>query len=517
MPKSSKQKVIFFTSALALFSLSTTHTHAKTLSEAILSAWQNHPSLSAAEATVNYSNSEVKEQYSAYFPQLNVSAYGGRGFGDNATSRGLSVTRGEGYSNMWEGNVALRQGLYDAGGRDSRYDAAKIRENAALLTLESTKDALAHNVTLSYLELMRVYQTLSFLKKHRSNINDYITRIKQAVDSGAADEAEYKQALDIALIWEDQQVANETLLISAKSTYLEAVGEMPEGHIKTPKITPETFPQSLDAALAQSTTFHPELLRAKLEEDAAKYGIETEEAGLFPTVDGEVSYLQSEKRDILGGEATDARALVRMNWAFDTGGSGKQRIAKSKYKLAEMQARTNELKRQIQRGVRLAYAEYNGAATRLKTQQKRLNLATNLLQTSREQFDGARISLLQLMQSEDQLFQIMLENLNARNQMRVNQFNILAAVGMSRALAYPNAGHAKAAPQKPKNMAVPSKKRKEVSAPNVTSAVTTANKNTDKKAVIVAEDLLAHSPTDNSAITKVSMTTSGQEAARNGQ
>ena len=121
------------------------------------------------------------------------------------------------------------------------------------------------------------------------------------------------------------------------------------------------------------------------------------------------------------------------------------------------------------------------------------------------------------MQSEDQLFQIMLENLNARNQMRVNQFNILAAVGMSRALAYPNAGHAKAAPQKPKNMAVPSKKRKEVSAPNVTSAVTTANKNTDKKAVIVAEDLLAHSPTDNSAITKVSMTTSGQEAARNGQ
>lgn len=522
MPKSSKQKVIFFTSVLALMSLSTTPADAKTLSEAISSAWKNHPSLSAAQATVNYNNSDVKEQYSAYFPQLNVSAYGGRGFGDNATSRGLSVTRGEGYSNMWEGNVALRQGIFDAGGRDSRYDAAKMREDSALLTLESAKDALAHSVTLSYLELIRVYQTLSFIKKHRASINDYIARIKHAVDNGAADEAEYKQALDIAYIWEDQYTANQTLLNTAKATYLEAVGEMPEGHIKTPQITEETFPQSLDAALAQATTFHPELLRAELDEKAAEHGIDTEEASLFPTLDGELSYLQSEKRDVLGGEVTDARALVRMNWAFDTGGSGKQRIAKSKYKLAEMQSRTRELKRQIQRGVRLAYAEYDGAKARLVTQKKRQNLAENLLQTSQEQFDGARISLLQLLQAEDQLFQMVLENLNARNQLRVSQFNILSSVGIARSLVTPLAAPksqgtppAHTAQNNPENTVHATEKLEGIDTPE-TAATTTSVEPASKSIDIAAEDLLGHHVSDDeNRITKISMT-SGQEAL-NGQ
>lgn len=435
MVKISKQKVIFL-GALAAVQLTMPHlASAKTLAEAVRSAWNNHPSLTAAQAQQDYSASEIKEEYGAYFPELSLSAYGGRQYGDNATSRGLSVTRGEGYSNLWEGNATLRQGLFDAGGRDSRVDAAKIREDAATATAEDTKDILAHTVALSYMELLRVYQNLALIDKHRAKIDTYIGRIKQAVDNGAADEAEYKQALDMALVWEDQSITNETLLESAKAAYFEAVGEMPQGQLKTPPLPPGAMPASLNGAIAIAKDGHPALVRAQLDAQAAKFGIETEESGLFPTLDGELSYLKSDKKDLLGGEVTDARALLRMNWAFNTGGSAYQRIAKSKYRHAELNARYEELERQVERGVRLAYAEYDGAQKRLETQKKRYELAQNLLTTSQEQFEGARISLLQLMQAEDQAFQVLLENLNAQNQVKVTQYGILSAIGASSAIA----------------------------------------------------------------------------------
>ena len=71
----------------------------------------SHPSLSAAVAGHEAATLEKREKRSALYPTVNLSATGGRIYGDNSTSRGLSVTRGAGYSWLWEGSATLRQNI----------------------------------------------------------------------------------------------------------------------------------------------------------------------------------------------------------------------------------------------------------------------------------------------------------------------------------------------------------------------------------------------------------------------
>ena len=73
------------------------HSSAESLSEAVSRTLQQHPQVDGATAALRAAQQAEKEQFSAYFPTINATAQAGRIYGDNATSRGLSVTRGAGY------------------------------------------------------------------------------------------------------------------------------------------------------------------------------------------------------------------------------------------------------------------------------------------------------------------------------------------------------------------------------------------------------------------------------------
>ena len=86
---------------------------AETLQRSVVAALNHHPSVTAAMANRDAYIEEKKEQFSGYFPAISVGAAGGRIYGDNSTTRGLSVTRGAGYSGYGEGSISLTQMLFD--------------------------------------------------------------------------------------------------------------------------------------------------------------------------------------------------------------------------------------------------------------------------------------------------------------------------------------------------------------------------------------------------------------------
>ena len=407
---------------------------AESLTETVRAAWMNHPSIAAAMAGSHYAAQEVREEKSAYYPEINLSATGGRQYANNSTSRGLSVTRGAGYSNLWDATISLRQGLYDGGERSSRVKAATHRYEATDSDLANVQDLLAGAVASSYVEILRVYRGLAMVDAQRVAAGDYVARIEAAVNDGAADESEYNQAVDIVLSLDVIANQYEVDLHRAESAYTEIVGRAPSGAFETPLVQDGLIPVRAGEAIEVAQSGHAALQRMVMEAEAAAHEIDVERAALFPNIDGELSYLKSEKRDIIGGEAEDARAVVRMNWDFEIGGGAQRRIDKRKYRYEEMQARVREIERQIERDVRMAYAEYEGALKGLATQDQRLQVAQQLLVTQTEQFEGARISLLQLMQAENQAFLTHLDQIAAQHRILNAQYGILTAMGKARIL-----------------------------------------------------------------------------------
>jgi adhesin transport system outer membrane protein len=401
----------------------------ESLESTIHAAFLQHPSIESAKAALDAANAERREHYSGYFPTLSASTTAGRIYGDNSTSRGLSVTRGAGYSGLWEGQVTARQPIFDGFETQNRVAAAEARKQSADMSLADVRESLALRSAQAYINLMRARQGLAMLKEQGDSVADYLGRIKGAVDSGTSDEAEHQQARDVSTILDGFIADYEAQVRAAEAEYMAITGRFPEGVLDAPATPLGRLPENIDEAIAAALAEHPSLKAAEFTSASSQHEIGSEKAQLYPDLDGELSYYKADKEDLIGGESIDARAVMRMSWEFDTGGAQLARIKKKKYEHQEALARRNELNRQIEQGVRLAYSDLESARLQVANSDTRIELNEKLFETYKVQFEGARITLLQLMQSDNQLFNTKLERMNAGYRLLAAQYAALASMG----------------------------------------------------------------------------------------
>ena len=406
--------------------------NAETLNGAIESALIHHPSIDAAKAGLNASEEDKRNELSGYFPDVSISGTGGRLFGDNSTSRGLSVTRGNGYSYLWEGSLTVSQMLFDGLETPNRIRSASARQQSMDMNFSDIKESLSLKTAQTYIDVMRAHIGLSMLREQEKKVNDYLERIKSSVDEGVSDESEYQQALDVKVILESFITDYKGQISAAEAQYVEITGHFPEGKMSVPEPDLDFILRNISEAIIFAQEKHPLLHSAVFSSEAAMHDIVAERAQILPDVNGEVSYSKTDKADILGGESIDKRAVVRLNWNFEIGGGQLARIRKKKYEHQEAISRVNEIKRRIEQGVRLAYSEMQTAQDQLKHQRKRVELNSKLFETYKIQFEGARINLFQLMQADNQLFNTQLEKISGEYRTLTAQYAVLASLGVLR-------------------------------------------------------------------------------------
>lgn len=401
---------------------------AETLDEALAAALSHHPAAEAAQAGAMATGDQIDESKSNYFPELSANASGGRIYGDNATSRGLSVERGAGYSYLWEGNVAVTQRIFDGFETQERVQAAKARHKSSEANIIDVRENLALQTVQAYLNVMRTQQVLKLIEEQNAKIGDYLSRIDDMVTQGAADAAELKQAEDIRLLLSNLSKDYETQHRGAIAQYRETTGHAPEGAMSLPPLDSSVLPVSIEDALKRLDG-HPALQAASYETEAGAHDVKVEKAALYPDVNGELSYLERDQRDVIGGEVVDGRAVVKMSWNFSTGGAQFARIRQKQGAFFESRANQENLERQLALGLEQAWAEYEISAELFANAQERETINEDLMGTYNTQFEGAQIRLLQLMQGENQLFQVRLERMNALYRHQLAGFSLLARTG----------------------------------------------------------------------------------------
>lgn len=415
--------------ALASVALLPSPVSAETLHDAVMKALEQHPTIEAAQAVEKRIQAEKREEWSGFFPEVNASATGGRIFGDNSTTRGLVTTRGEAYSYLWEGNASITQPLFDGMQTFNRVDAASARLAAQEYSVTDTRQNLALRAAQAYLNVLRAREALYSIENYRETLNGYQKQIKLMVDEGAADEAEAAQAKNIALLLEDSLAEFQGQVEAAEAEYIEIVGSLPEDDLEKPLKPDISELGDVDDIVEHTKQNHPLLKSAKKELEAAGYDAEAQEGMLYPEIDGELSYLKRDQREEIGGEVLDKRAVLRMNWSFSLGGAELARIRQSKADYSEALANMQSSQREIIRDVRRAYSLYETVKRQSKLLDERLKITENLFDTYKVQFEGARVSLLQLMQTENQKFNTELEAINTYFQYLTSHYTLLASMG----------------------------------------------------------------------------------------
>ncbi len=415
--------------ALASALILPSHANAETLRDAVVKALEQHPTVEAAKAVEKRIQEEQKEERAGFFPEINASATGGRVFGDNSTTRGLVVDRGQAYSYLWEGSASITQPLFDGLQTFNRHDAAKARLAAQEYSVTDVRQNLALRAVQAYLNVLRTREALYSIENYRDTLNAYQDRIKMMVDEGAADEAEAAQARNIALLLEDSLAEFEGQVEAAEAEYIEITGSMPESELHEPEALGEIKHDSVESAVDHAKQTHPILMSARKELEAAGFEAEAEEGTLFPEIDGELSYMKRDQREEIGGEVLDKRAVLRMNWNFSLGGAELARIRQTKADYSESLAQLQISQREIVRDVRRSFALYETVKKQNELLKERLEITEGLFDTYKVQFEGARVSLLQLMQTENQMFNTQLESINTYFQYLTSHYTLLASMG----------------------------------------------------------------------------------------
>ncbi len=403
--------------------------HAETLPEAVQSALSSHPALEVAAAQYEAAQKDKDIRESDYYPEISASATFGRVYQDNATSRGLNVDRGAGYSGYGEGTLALRQNLFDGFETKNRVEAAQARMASYENNIVDVQERLVFRVASSYLDVMRSREALELLKEQQASMSSYHERIVAMVEEGLADETEKQQAEDVVMVMKALVNDYEGSLRKAESDFAEVTGHAPDDSLIKPVSLASALPQDIDAALSAALESHPAIGSARKESDAAAFDVEAEEAGYLPDVTGEMSYLKSDKRDLIGGEVEDARAVLRMNWKFATGGEQKSAIERSRAQQREALAKVEELKRTLERTVRQSYADYATIKRKNALAAERVDLNENLLENYNLQFESARVNLLHLMRAESQLYKARLDRADSGFNLIVSEYALLASLG----------------------------------------------------------------------------------------
>ncbi len=402
---------------------------AETLEEAVRATITTHPSVESVQAMADSAHQEKKEYTSGYFPTLRVNGSAGRIYGDNATSRGLSVSRGAGYSNLWNGSVSATEPIFKGFETTNRIKSAASKKTSADLGIMDLRENLAYRASQAYIEVMRTRAGLALLSAHGKKVDDYLSRINKMVEEGGSDNAEYQQARDIRVILDGLIDDYEGQVRTAESNYFDLTGHLPDGELTKPALDEGALPASVEDAVGAALKSHPSLQAAQYTTQSAAYDMKAEKGPLYPSLEGEVSYMKEEKRDLIGGEIEDGRAVVNLNWAFETGGGQIARIRQKKFAHAEAMANEREAQKRVELGARLAWSEYETALEQTKNQQQRADLNTKLFDTYKVQFEGTKISLLQLMQGDNQLFTTGLEKMNGEYRLLAAKHAVLASIG----------------------------------------------------------------------------------------
>lgn len=404
---------------------------ARDLRETVTRAVLTHPDIKAGRAAHGGLEQTAKERYSDFFPVFGAEA-GIRAMNvDNENTRAATGGDASGYAG--EGTLRVTQMIYDGKNTANSYRAAKERMEAVDFDVKSRVLDIAGTAVKAHLNVLRAAALDSLAGDYIADIGDYERRIRDLVDAGAADEGELLQAKEILALAKNAQLDFQEKTELAIAEYLQVAGEWPETVLEISaqdKQAAAMIPADVEEALAVLERRHPLLTSIEKNIAALDYELKAQKGELMPRLDAELSYFQKEQEEEFGGEVEDAAAMLRLRWNFAAGGAQKARIEKRRQARHEAAQRARTAEREVERKLRQSYSRYQVARQRLELAAQRKKTNEGILENYRNQFEGGKRTVLQLLHARNQSYQADAAHLQASYGVYLAQYDLLNAMGI---------------------------------------------------------------------------------------
>jgi outer membrane protein len=406
---------------------------ADTLRDALVSAYETNPSLTAAREGQKATNEGVPLAKANGRPDVTVQpTY----FENIMQDGGSSVTQARGVNI----NGTVSAPLYAGGGIRNAIRAAENRVEAGFANLRGTESAIFSAVVGAYMDVIRDESIVELNRAQVGvlSVNLEATRDRFEIgDLTRTDVAQSEARLALATSSLESARAN---LIRSKEIYIQLVGREP-GRLEAPPPLPN-LPETPDTAVNVALENNPDLISAREGREAAGFDRRAANASRLPTVSvfTSPSYsnaLNSQSSRIPGFQADNssftAQAGVRATIPLYQGGQPAAQIRQAQARLGQAQELEIAAEREVIAQTRASYASWKAAQDVIRASERAVSANELSLEGTRAENSVGNRTILDILNAEQELLNSKVQLVTARRNAYVAGFTLLAAMGRAEA------------------------------------------------------------------------------------
>ena len=335
-----------------------------------------------------------------WYPKLDVRG----GFGTDAYHSELDVDDEGDWKGRSELSAILSQRLYDGGEGFSQIRLDERRVASLDYRVFDNAESLALDAVIANLEVFRQRELLFLAEENAKAHRDILASLKEREQAGAGSVADVKQTQARLAMAQASIEKTRAALQAALNEYQRLTGVLP-GKIAMSSYPQNMLPASLDEMNAQALTGNPKINAAGEDVNAESERVNIAKANYHPYVYLELSSTYSDGvENQESWERTDA-AMVRFNWNLFNGGSDVAAHKATKARKRQAEADKSDLALAVENETKTTWAQYQSALNEVKEYTAAVQLNRDTKEIYLEQFGVAQRSLLDVLDSENEVFQ----------------------------------------------------------------------------------------------------------------
>ncbi len=402
------------------FSISSGYASAEALEKTVYQALQNNPDMAVSIQQYFSAKSDVDIATGNFLPSIDLIADTGK---EDIDQEGIDDTNKDRSNAKLQLSVPIFRGFENV----EEYDRATFDMKASYYQSLAEAEKITLSISKAYLDTLSaqevVVMSLENLQHHQKTYDLVHAREKQ----GVADKADLSQIRGRLARAKANLMASRNNLRDAETTYVQLVGESPVDLLK-PHTNGAYLPGSNKRATELALANNQSLYASRLSVQAAAASARSKNAHNYPQFDLVAD--RTWKEDVAGfdGDEDEWRILLEMNWNLYAGGRNSSAHQKAVYQEEAARMRTNRVIREVRANVDSSWNAYKTLEQELVYLKEYVEQSKQTERLYSEQFKVGRRTLLDLLDSQNELFQARIAYVEADYGYVYAQYRVMASM-----------------------------------------------------------------------------------------
>lgn len=398
-----------------------------TLGQAISVGVMTNPAYGQVAASRRATDEELNQARALYRPSIDFRGDTGLEYTDDVgTRRGGNDTE-----TLWryEAGVTLTQMLFDGWGTKYENERQKHRVESSAHRVLETAELTGLSIVEAFLEVMRQRELLAITQENLAEHMAIMGMIEEGVNAGRSTQADLEQIKARLASARAQESTVRQALRVAESQFNREVGSAPKDLV-LPGVPVNALQQDVETQVQQTLGASPTLAIFSADENVAYNEYKGTGSTLYPQLDLQ---LNARTGDNLGGvkdeEDTSASALAVVNWNLYRGGADVARVREFSHRYQQSKEGYADAARTIEDDVRQTWARMVSAGERAREFSAQAAANSEVVRAYKDQFSLDRRTLLDVLDSQNELFVSRTNTINAEFLEMFSVFRLLALKG----------------------------------------------------------------------------------------